>query len=115
MKRKVRITQIFALLAIMISFCACEKDAFKVKTEKHFKERVVLPEGRSGGGMALTLKPNNSAILIEGGDLVALGGYQIKGKILIVKIDEVKEYIFTIISEQEIQARTGQKLILVQP
>jgi hypothetical protein len=115
MKQKVRIIRIFALLVLLITFSACKKDVFKVKTEMHYKEQVVAPEGGSGGGMALTLKPNNSAILIEGGDQVALGGYKIQGKILIVKVDNVKEYIFTIVSEQEIHARTGEKLILVQP
>jgi hypothetical protein len=41
MKPKFRITQIFEQLVILISFSACEKDVFKVKTEKHFN-RITL-------------------------------------------------------------------------
>ena len=100
------------LILIIIPLNACKKDAISVKAEKFYYERVVLPPGGWGGGMGLRLRPNGTAMLIEGGDIASEGTYNIRGSKLTLRIDGTKPYKFTIISEQEIHAETGEKLLL---
>ncbi|MEJ7560777.1 MAG: hypothetical protein WKF66_20870 [Pedobacter sp.] len=101
------------LLLLVICFQACKKDAISVRTEKAYYERVINPPGGWGGdGMGLRLKPNGSAILIEGGDMASEGRYRISGNKLTLRTTSRSEpYKFTIISEQEIHAETGEVLI----
>jgi hypothetical protein len=113
MKQKNKFAPIAVLLALFMSFSACKKDAISVKTDKFYYERVVVPPGGWGGGMSLLLKPNGTARLIEGGDIASDGNYSIKGNELTLRTGNRSDpYLFTIISEQEIQAETGEKLIL---
>lgn len=109
MKKATTVSKVIILLTVLLSFGACRKDAISVKNEKHYTERVT-------NGMSLLLKPNGSAELIEGGDMVSKGNYKIKGnKLTLRSSNQSSDFNFTIISEQEIQSETGNRLILLQP
>nr|WP_068886919.1 hypothetical protein [Pedobacter panaciterrae] len=113
MTQKIKITHLFAVFVLFISFSACKKDLISVKTEKSYREPQTVSEGEWYTGMVLTLRPNRTATLILGGDAACEGRYDIKGAKLTFKMSTQKEkYSFTIISEQEIHGENGEKLLL---
>jgi hypothetical protein len=112
MKKISKGTLIGFLTLLVFSFSACKKDLISVKRQKDYYERVLIPPGGWGGGMGLRLKPNGTAELIEGGDGVSEGNYRISGNKITFRTDSrSKPHYFTIISEQEIHAQTGEVLI----
>jgi hypothetical protein len=110
MKHLNKIAPFAVLILLVFSLNACKKDAISVKTEKAYFERVVLQPGDWYTGMGLRLQPNGIATLIEGGDAASVGKYKIRGNKLTLNIVGIKPFKFTIISEQEIHAETGEKL-----
>jgi hypothetical protein len=110
MKHLNKIVLFAVLILLVFSLNACKKDAISVKTEKAYYERVVLQPGDWYTGMGLRLQPNGKATLIEGGDMASEGHYKIQGNKLTLRIEGFKPRKFTIISEQEIHAETGEKL-----
>lgn len=109
MKQILKFTPIVMLLLIL-SFSSCEKEAMSA-TKKSYSERKAIPPGGWGDAMRLELNPNGTARLIENGDEASHGNYSIVGKKLIFKAGSLK-YMFTIISEKELLAETGERLIL---
>lgn len=114
MKTTTRIFLFVSLIILSFTFNACKKDAISVKSEKTYSENLPqVPGGWGSLSMSLTLRPNGTATLIEEGDMASDGKYKIKGDKLIYKSGSyVKDWEFTIISEQEIHSPNGNKLTL---
>jgi len=103
----------FVLIAVL-GLAACKKDALKVDTEKYYVQASSAPvTDLLGGGMSLTLKPNGTADINPGGDIVWSGTYNISGKKITVKVPDINiKYNFTIVSNDEIHGENGQILKL---
>ena len=103
-------------LMMFISLNACKKDALKVDTEKRYVgETSAPPTDLAGGAMSLVLKPGGVADINPGGDIVYRGSYDISGKKITVKIPDLEmKFRFTIITDQELEAESGEKLRLKQ-
>jgi len=114
MKAITNVFPIVMLVLLSLTFSACEKDAISVKSEKIYSENLPAePGGWGSPSMSLTLRPNGTATLIEGGDMASEGRYKIKGNQIIFKSgSQLDDWKFTIISEQEIQSPFGHKLTL---
>ena len=113
MSHKAKTVQLIMLLLLIISFQACKKDAISVKKEKSYHERIDNPTGGwITEGMGIRMQRNGSATLIEGGDMASEGSYRINGDRITLKIPGYKTLKFTIISEQEIHADSGETLYL---
>jgi hypothetical protein len=105
---------ILILLFLSLTFSACKKDAISVESEKVYSENLpVVPGGWGSSSMSLTLRPNGTATLIEGGDMASEGKYKIRGHQIIFKTGSYSDdWKFTIVSEQEIHSPNGNKLML---
>jgi hypothetical protein len=92
------------LLAISVFLTACKKDKIEVDKEKVFLQ-VDVPKDTAPGyvsSWAVTLKPDKTAEVIPGGDIVYGGNYEIKGSSLNIKTDQVN-FDFDILSATEIK------------
>lgn len=112
-----RVTILYSFMIMMIlsfTLSSCEKDIISVKSDKIYSENLPVEEGGWGSlSMSLTLRPNGTAILIEGGDMASEGKYKITGDEIIFRTRSYPDdWKFKIISEQELQSPDGKKLML---
>jgi hypothetical protein len=100
----------------MLSLGACKKDALEVKQEKTFMQIKAQPAtDLPGGGIVLTLKPDGTAGIDPGGDILWAATYKISGNKITVKLlDTNTKYKFTIVSDVEIHGENGEILKLVK-
>ena len=116
MMTKITMRNLFCLLIVMLSFGACKKDALEVKQDKTYVQvKDAPPTDLAGGGVDLTLKPDGTAIINPGGDIVWYGTYDISGNKITVKVQQTEsKYKFTIVSNEEIHGEHGEVLKLVK-
>lgn len=109
---KITMKNLCCLLIIMLSFGACKKDALEVKQQKTFVQVEVAPAtDLPGGGINLTLKPDGTANINPGGDIVWSGTYDISGNKITVKVQQIDtKFKFTIVSDEEIHGEHGEIL-----
>ncbi len=108
---------LYILLAATLSLGACKKDALQVKTEKEYIQNTTpgAATGLLGGGLDLILKPGGTASFNPGGDIIWGATYDISGKKITVKVQQLNtKYLFTIISDEEIHGANGEVLKLIK-
>ncbi|MFD1257375.1 hypothetical protein ACFQ3S_11255 [Mucilaginibacter terrae] len=94
------------LLALSAFLSACKKDKIEVDQEKVFIQKN-LPADTTPGYVSawyLVLKPDGSADIAPGGDIVYRGKHDIKGSLLKVKTDNTT-FEFDILSATEIKEK----------
>jgi len=92
------------LLAVSVFLTACKKDKIEVDKEKVFLQ-VDVPKDTAPGyvsSWAVILRPDKTAEVIPGGDIVNVGKYEIKGSSLKIKTDQA-DFDFDILSATEIK------------
>ncbi|MEP6612739.1 MAG: hypothetical protein ABJA76_12665 [Mucilaginibacter sp.] len=99
----------------VLSLNACKKDALEIKVEKTYAQARTAPAtDLVEGGITLTLKPDGTAGINPGGDIVWSSTYDISGKKITVKVRDLNTtYKFTVISDEEIHGEHGEILKLI--
>jgi len=92
------------LLAVSVFLSACKKDKIEVNEEKVFIQKNLPPDTTPHYASVwfLVLKPDGTADITPGGDIVYRGKHNIKGSLLKVKTDNTT-YEFDILSATEIK------------
>jgi len=114
---KSKMKSLYFLLLMIVSISACKKDALEVKQEKEFIQVTLQPAtDLAGGGIDLILKPDGTANINPGGDIVWSATYDISGKKITVTVQQTNsKYKFTVISDEEIHGDGGEILKLAKP
>ena len=96
----------FSVLLFTFIISGCKKDKLEVTEEKIFSQVDHVSTNPYDGGWSLSLRPDGTAELLPGGDIVYGGTYKIQGAKIKVKSEPGSQsFTFIIVSDVEIREK----------